>query len=214
MVLFLSAQEPQKPEKAAEILMWTQRLADQFVRDGVVAPEDAEIVRYGLEALADNMLAFLLTALVGFFYGSLLSGIALWVLIFPLRKYAGGYHAKTKARCYLISVGMLVVAFVLLYQPVYHPVVYFILVAISSYIFMNAPVDHENKVLDMTERRVYRRRTRVVLVLESTLFVIAWTLGLGNLMVVITMCFGIVGVALVMGKQSSRKNILHNGSNS
>lgn len=194
--------------------MWTQRLADQFVRDGVVAPEDAEIVRYGLEALADNMLAFLLTALVGFFYGSLLSGIALWVLIFPLRKYAGGYHAKTKARCYLISVGMLVVAFVLLYQPVYHPVVYFILVAISSYIFMNAPVDHENKVLDMTERRVYRRRTRVVLVLESTLFVIAWTLGLGNLMVVITMCFGIVGVALVMGKQSSRKNILHNGSNS
>ena len=78
--------------------MWTQRFTDQSIKDGVVAPEDAEIVRYGLEALADNVLAFLLTTLIGFFYGSLLSGIALWMLTFPLRKYAGGYHAKTKGQ--------------------------------------------------------------------------------------------------------------------
>lgn len=181
--------------------MWTQRLTDQFVKDGVVTPEDAEIVRYGLEALADNILAFLLTTIVGFFYGSLLSGIVLWMLIFPLRKYAGGYHAKTKVQCYLISVGMLVVAFALLYQPAYHPTVHFILVAFSgSYIFMNAPVDHKNKVLDMTERRVYRKRTRIVLILESILFVIVWLLGLGNLVAVIAMCFGIVGISLAMGK--------------
>lgn len=181
--------------------MWTQRLTDQFVKDGVVTPEDAEIVRYGLEALADNILAFLLTALVGFFYGSLLSGIVLWMSIFPLRKYAGGYHAKTKVRCYLISVGMLVVAFALLYQPAYHPVVHFILVTISGgYIFMNTPVDHENKVLDMTERRVYRKRTRIVLIVESILFVMAWMLEWGSLMAVIAMCFGIVGISLAMGK--------------
>lgn len=199
--LFLSAQGAERSEKAAEILMWTQRLTEQFVKDGVVTPEDAEIVRYGLEALADNILAFLLTTIVGFFYGSLLSGIVLWMLIFPLRKYAGGYHAKTKVQCYLISVGMLVVAFALLYQPDYHPAVHFILVTFSgSYIFMNAPVDHKNKVLDMTERRVYRKRTRIVLILESILFVIVWLLGLGNLVAVIAMCFGIVGISLTMGK--------------
>lgn len=198
--LFLSAQGTERPEKAAEILMWTQRLTDQFVRDGVVTPEDAEIVRYGLEALTDNILAFLLTALVGFFYGSLLSGIVLWMLSFPLRKYAGGYHAKTKVRCYLISVGMLVVAFALLYQPAYHPAVHFILVTISgSYIFMNAPVDHENKVLDATERRVYRKRTRIALIVESFLFVMVWMFGLGNLMAIIAMRFSVVGVSLVMG---------------
>lgn len=198
-VLRVSAQGTERPEKAEEILMWTQRLTDQFVRDGVVTPEDAEIVKYGLEALTDNILAFLLTALVGFFYGSLLSGIGLWVLAFPLRKYAGGYHAKTKVRCYLISVGMLVVAFALLYQPDYHPAVHFILVTISgSYIFMKAPVDHENKVLDAIERRVYRKRTRIVLALEGVLFVMACWFGLENLMAVITMCFGIVGMSLVL----------------
>lgn len=199
-VLRVSAQGAERPEKAAEILMWTQRLTEQFVKDGVVTPEDAEIVRYGLEALADNILALLLTALVGFFHGSLVSGIALWMLTFPLRKYAGGYHAKTKVRCYLISVGMLVAAFALLYQPDYHPAVYIVLVVISgSYIFMKAPVDHENKVLDMTEQRVYRKRTRVVLVLEGVLFVMAWIFGLENLMVVIAMCFSITAISLVAG---------------
>lgn len=185
--------------------MWTQRFTDQSIKDGVVAPEDAEIVRYGLEALADNVLAFLLTTLIGFFYGSLLSGIALWMLTFPLRKYAGGYHAKTKGQCYLISAGMLVVAYALLYLPVYHPAVHFILAAVSgSYIFMNAPVDHENKVLDMTERRIYRKRTRIVLVVESILLVMAWMLGLGNLMAVIEMGFGITAISLVAGNVFER----------
>lgn len=205
MALFLSAQESERPEKAAQILMWTQRLADQFIKDGAASSEDAEIVRYGLEALADNVLAFLLTALVGFFYGSLLSGIALWMLTFPLRKHAGGYHAKTKVRCYLISVGVLAVAYALLYLPAHHPAVHVILAAVSgSYIFVNAPVDHENKVLDMTERRVYRKRTRIILILESVLFVMAWVFGLGNLMAVIAMCFGITAISLVAGNVFNR----------
>lgn len=95
--------------------MWSQRLTERFIRDGIILPENAEVVRYGLEALTDNVLAFMVTAAVGLFYGSLLSGIVLWMLVFPLRKYAGGYHAKTKAQCYLISAGMLALAYALLY---------------------------------------------------------------------------------------------------
>ena len=188
-------------------MIWAQHLADKFVRDGIATPESAEVVRYGLEALADNLLVFLMTVMVGFYYGSILSGIIVWILTLLLRKYAGGYHAKTKIRCYLTSVGMLVVTFALLYQPEHHPAVYVILVIISgSYIFMNAPVDHENKVLDVTERRVYRKRARIVLILEGILFVIAWMFGLGNLMAIIVMCFSIVGVSLVMGKHLRSKN--------
>lgn len=180
--------------------MWAQRLTDQFVRDKIILPENAEVVRYGLETLAGNMLAFLITFIVGFCYGSLLSGIALWVLIFPLRKYAGGYHAKTRRGCFFISMGMLLLAFTLLYQPAYPPAVHFILGVISgSYIFMNAPVDHENKVLDMTERCVYRKRTRIVLIVESILLVIAWMFELGNLMAVIEMSFIITAISLLAG---------------
>lgn len=65
---------------------------------------------------------------------------------------------------------------------------------------MNALVDYENKALGMAERRVYRKHTRIVIIVESILFVMAWILGLGNLMALIAMCFSVVGVSLETGK--------------
>lgn len=35
--------------------MWTQRMTDRFIRDGIILPENAEVVKYGLETLVDNM---------------------------------------------------------------------------------------------------------------------------------------------------------------
>lgn len=181
--------------------MWTQRITDRFIRDGIILPENAEVVKYGLETLADNMLAFLMTAAVGFFYGSTLSGIVLWMLVFPLRKYAGGYHARTKARCFLISAGMLALAYGLLYRQDCHPGIYFAIAIVSSgYIYRNAPVDNVNKVLDAVERKVYRRRARIVLGVESALFAVAWIAGWRELAAVVVMSFGIVGVSLMAGK--------------
>lgn len=200
-ISWLSAQGAERSEKAAQILMWAQRLTDQFIRDEIILPENAEVVRYGLETLVGNMLAFLMTAVVGFFYGSLFSGIVLWLLIFPLRKYAGGYHAKTKARCYLMSIGMLVFAFALLYQPNHHQGVYVFIVIISGvYIYMNVPIDNDNKVLDATERKVYRKCARIVLGVESILFAVVCIAGWKDLAAVVAMCFGIVGMSLVVGK--------------
>lgn len=181
--------------------MWAQCMTDRFIRDGIILPENAEVVRYGLETLADTMLTFLMTAAVGCFYGSALSGIVLWMLVFPLRKYAGGYHARTKARCFLISAGMLVLAYALLYQPDCHPGIYLVIAILSGgYIYRNAPVDNVNKVLDAVERKVYRKRARIVLGVESIMFVTGWIAGWGELVAVIVMCFGVVGISLAVGK--------------
>lgn len=164
-------------------------------------PENAEIVQYGLEVLAGNLSGALITLGIGYCFGSILSGIILWTLIFPLRKYAGGYHAKTRGRCYLISAGMLILAFALLYLPDYQPEIYPIVALISGiYIFVNAPVDNENKVLDTVEQKMYRKRARIVLGVESALFAVAWMAGWRDLAAVVVMGFGIVGMSLVAGK--------------
>lgn len=181
--------------------MWTTRLSDKLVRDGIILPENAEIVQYGLEALTGNLAGALITLATGYCFGSILSGLILWMLFFPLRKYAGGYHAKTRGRCYLISIGMLVLAYVLLYLPGWKAEIYFAVTIISGgYIFTNAPVDNENRVLDMVEQSVYRKRTRIVLGLEGILFAAAWILRWENLMAIVAMCFAIVGISLAAGK--------------
>ncbi len=183
--------------------MWAQRLTDQFIRDGIVLPENAEIVQYGLEALAGNLFSGVITLGIGYCFGSALSGIVLWILIFPLRKYAGGYHAKTRRSCFFISIGMLLLAFTLLYRVDWHLEIYFFVAIISGiYIFLNAPIGNASKVLDVVEQKVYRKRTRIILILESALFAMAWVFECEVLLAVIAMCFGIVGMLLVMGKHS------------
>ena len=67
-------------------------------------------------------------------------------------------------------------------------------------IFVMAPVENDNKLLDQTEYRIYRKRTRLVLLLEGILFMLASFLGWKELMVVLTIVFFIVGISLLAGK--------------
>lgn len=183
--------------------MGMQRLTDQFVKDGIIMPENAEIVQYGLVALAGNLLSGVITLGIGYCFGCALSGLVLWMLIFPLRKYAGGYHAKTRRSCFFISIGMLLLAFTLLYRVDWQLELYFSVVIISGiYIFLNAPISNANKVLDVVEQKVYRKCTRIVLGLEVIIFFAIWVLRLDRLIAVVPMCFSVVGMFMVMGKHS------------
>lgn len=72
-------------------------------------------------------------------------------------------------------------------------------------IYLMSPVENSNKRLDEMEYKVYKRRTRILLILEGILFVLAWYLHWKNLFVVITMCFMIVGISVLAGKVKLRK---------
>lgn len=73
-------------------------------------------------------------------------------------------------------------------------------------IWIMAPVENGNKRLDSVEYRVYRQRTRKILLLEVLLFVLSLTFGWEDLVIVITMVFSIVCVVLVTGKVKMLKD--------
>lgn len=177
------------------------KIAGILLRDGVISPEEAEIVEYGLENLGSSLLGMAVTLLTGYCFGFLRGSFLLWLLIFPLRKNAGGYHAATKGRCLLFSAAMLFVSVVCFVQMEL-PDMDCILIASCCFviIFLLAPVENDNKHLDQMEYLVYQRRTRMILLLESVLFAIAATFKWKELITVITMVFFIVGISLVAGK--------------
>lgn len=87
-----------------------------------------------------------------------------------LRKYAGGYHAKSVIGCYMITVGSAFFMFITV-SFCRMPIVVMTAVWLVSGIilFLFAPVQNENKRLDEVERLVYRRRAIIIWALESTL---------------------------------------------
>lgn len=176
-------------------------LAGRLLRDGIISQDEVEIVEYGLENLGSSLLGMSVTLMIGYFFDFLLGSFMLWLLIFPLRKNAGGYHAETKVRCLLFSSSILLLSIICFQQMKWSETVY-ILVTVFSFliVFIMAPIGNNNKHLDQTECKVYRRRTRMILFLEMGLFVVALAFRWKMLIVVVTMVFSIVGVSLMTGR--------------
>lgn len=200
-VLELSAKRAAEREKIAEVLRLAGSLTGKLLEDEVISSEEAEIVKYGLENIGSNLLGLLVILAIGGCFRHLLDSFLLWLLIFPLRKNAGGFHAKTKTRCMLVSAGMLIVSFICLVWIEWTKATYILIAAIFlGIIFFMAPVGNQNKLLDEMEQKVYRKRTRIVLFLESMLLILACVFDWKELLMVITMCFSIVGMTILAGK--------------
>jgi len=126
-----------------------KKLAGILLKDGIISSEEVGIVEYGLENLGSSLLGMSITLLIGYCFDFLWGSFLLWILIVPLRKNAGGFHAETKARCLLFSSAMLLTSIICFGQIKWSEAVY-IGAAVCSFlaVFFMAPVGNDNKHLD------------------------------------------------------------------
>lgn len=176
-------------------------LAEMLLKDEIISSEEVEIVEYGLENFGSSLLGMSVTLIIGCCFGFLRGSFLLWLLVFPLRKNAGGFHAETKGKCLLFSSAVLL-ASIICFVDARWSITGYILVAAFFFIviFFMAPVENGNKHLDQTEYLVYRKRARIILVLEGALFVMAARFRWNELVTVVTIDFFIVGVSLAAGR--------------
>ncbi len=173
-------------------MKYAEKMTEKFLKDGIILPEEVDIIRYGLDTLGNNVLGFLLVLRDSFIF---------WCLIFPLRKYSGGFHAETKERCSYISVGILIISYIIFFKLEWK-VRELVAVTLfcSSVIFLLVPVDSINKPLDSLEYRVYQKRAKLVLVTEIMLFGMALYVKCKKVLIIIAMCFFIISISLFTGK--------------
>lgn len=133
--------------------------------------EDKEIYRYGIQQGLNLALNILTTILIGALCGMLYPSILFLICYMPLRSFCGGYHAKTHIRCYIYSVIMITSILLVAKYLTFNILVYEILVLMSLIaIFLLAPIEDKNKVLDSDEKRVFRKRSCIIAVLEILIY--------------------------------------------
>lgn len=185
--------------------MLADRIADFLFKGGNITDEEKEIICFGLESLEGNLLGIGLTLIVGMCFRQVREAILLWWPLFPLRKNAGGYHAKTKTKCMLISLIILIIAF--MFFSAFECTVIFCVVCVmitGCVIWILSPVDNPSKELDVVEHKVYRRRTRLVLVVEGSILLLALYFQLDFVTKSIVIAYFIVSVSLLMGLISNK----------
>lgn len=154
-------------------------IAQSLADSGKVEREDLALCQYGVKQIFTILLNLLTTIVIGCLFGMVLESILFTVSYIPLRSYAGGFHAKTSVRCYVYSIVMIMAVLVILRffpeQTLYYDVA-FLTAGILLLAF--APVEDQNKPLDDLEKKVYRRRTIAIWMIESILIIVLYVLGL------------------------------------
>lgn len=177
------------------------KLIKNFIGQGIVPYRDREIYAYGLYqgiVMAINILTYILISL---YFKMVWESMIFLISYIPLRTYAGGYHARTQIKCYLLS--MLMIFLVLLaikVVPWTSPMMIGATILSTSMIFILAPVEDRNKPLTDSQENVFRKVARTILLIE--LLIISILLKMGYLMFALPMVLAIVtvGVMVIIGK--------------
>lgn len=174
----------------------TQRLIDE----AVIPEADAEIYAYGFDYLFTLTYTYGSLLILATFLGTVPETLLFFLAFFPLRSYAGGYHATTRLRCYLASVVMIIlfnVLLVMIPSMCYISLAMFIVGFAWLCLILWAPIVHENHPVTPADKRRFRKYSFVICGVESVLLLLGqvaqpentftFAFGLGLLSAVVTM---------------------------
>ncbi len=152
----------------------SEKFAGKLISAGIIPEEDSEIYSYGFFQSCMMLFNIVTTLFLSIIFQLLVPCIVLNMVFIPLRMNAGGHHADSPLKCYINSTVMIALLLaVIKWIPVY-PVVSVIMVLISCIVnITSAPVETENNPLDETEKSVYRKRTMLILAVETIAFIIS-----------------------------------------
>lgn len=145
----------------------SDRIVQQLLKRNNIVLEEYEIYLFGVQQMISNILNVLSALLIGLITGEILPCVIFLICFTAIRQYAGGYHASTRIRCYLLSMSAIAAVLLIIHNFV---ISYWLLVglmlAASLVILLLSPVDTENKRLDSIEQNYYRRKAIVIWGLE------------------------------------------------
>lgn len=156
------------------VKQFSQKIAGCFADNRVIDEKETGIYEYGLTILVYSLVNLATILLIGGLLGCIPESICYTVCYILLRKFTGGYHAKTPHICYLFSTLMFLASLLIIKAglvKIYLLVGVVILAIGCSFII---PVDTENKRLSVKEKKVYRLISLIVFLLEISIGITAY----------------------------------------
>ena len=180
----------------------TTKFVNKLINSNIIKKEDSEIYSYGFKEMLFITLNIITTLFIGLIFNKIFEIILFMITYSSIRVYAGGYHARTKLRCYIFSVLMLIsVCYILKLNLLNSYLLIVILTIISSCIILYlAPVEDKNKPLDKIEIKVYTKRTirnLIILLIALCITLIFNKINLSACICISLLCNGIM---LILGK--------------
>lgn len=140
-----------------------------FVNQGIISDEEKGIYQFGLNQLFFFIVNMISSVAIGMITGMLAECLVFTLTYMLLRRYSGGYHARTSVRCYFLSVCLMIVVLKIIDITIsneYYHIVFVVLLLSGLVIILKAPIESENKPLNDAEYEKYRKKSSVIMAVE------------------------------------------------
>ncbi len=149
------------------MIPWEESFTKRLIFYHIISEEDAEVYKFGMECLILKIIHCISYLCIAVSLQRVPELILIGSVLIPLRRNAGGYHAKTKTGCYLFSCCYIFIILLLSHFTINQFLLWGLLALSDAIIYVLSPADNENKRLDEKEKEFYRKKAREILILAN-----------------------------------------------
>ena len=176
--------------KVARILCEDEKHTDNY-----------ELYEYAIYIILSSAFQMETVIVLGFVFNLKTESLEFYLTIIVIRKFAGGYHAKTPVRCYLFSFASNIIILCLVkWLSSINTLFIFIFIIFELLcvvlILLISPLDTENNPLTGQEKKMYRMLTSIITILIFIISSLCFFKGYRN--IGSSMICGVVMSALVL----------------
>jgi len=176
--------------KVARILCEDEKHTDNY-----------ELYEYAIYIILSSAFHMATVIVLGLVFNLLTESLVLYLSFIVIRKFAGGYHAKTPVRCYLFSFASNIIILCLVkWLSSINTLFIFIFIIFELLcvvlILLISPLDTENNPLTGQEKKMYRMLTSIITILIFIISSLCFFKGYRN--IGSSMICGVVMSALVL----------------
>ena len=181
---------------------------EKLISDGNIAKEDRELYVYGFFMLLSQLMYLIIVCILGLIFGCFFESVIFYAAFLFIRRYAGGYHASSEARCELMSISSIVASIaVIKLSGIYNFGIFLLILAgISAVcIFILCPLDTPEKPLSDKEIVHFRKTARIILAIIAVAAVVSYVFRLKVLFAPDCVSLILESVLLAAGKIKERR---------
>lgn len=180
----------------------SEKWAHQLAMHDMIPAEDEAFYSYGFRQGAVLLLNIITMLCIGWLMGMVKETIIFMLAYLPLRRMAGGYHARTQLRCYLLGIVLTVSVLLAVKLLPWNWVADSVLLIIASMVVIwQAPLEDCNKPLDEAERIAYGQQTRKLLIAEIVVYMGLTALKQSTLSQVLAASLVALAIMLLLGNK-------------
>lgn len=161
-----------------------------------------DIIRYGLELFLIKTTFSIVMLAIGALLHSFWECLVFTVFFYLIRSLTGGYHADTRLKCFLQSITTFVIVLLIIKAVKAHVFMFILLVAVAIsavvVIWMTAPIDTENKRLEKEELEEFKKKSRIMLIIETATAIITFVIGFKTLCSAVMLSITVTAVLLMI----------------